>query len=501
LKGGRAISHLTPVDQASGTTDRPESYTLSAFLADGDLLDVSEASEPLPEAAFATVLADKILQDIPDYRGAIRDWFGAVRTGGHLILIVPHAFLTERQMTLPVRDRPAQKRLYTPAALLTEVEQALVPNSYRVRHLLDDDRGYDYARPRDAAPLGKSDVTLVIEKIPPPNWLLTDASGAGDSAGPNYAFEPQRTRVEHAEARPRARILILKLDHLGDFVIGLPALERARDLFRDAHITLVVGSWNLAMAQSLNLADEVLCFDAFPRNSAEEVPDVQGKRALFAAMLPDRYDLAIDMRTDTDTRTLLAQVRAGLKAGIGRKNDFPFLDIPLALEIDRIDRESAREYRIDHHAFSMQDVIRRLGHRAAYDGAESMRGQALVWGPYWRLRTGHYLFEPFLEIPEGGPGLVMLDIAIEIDRHACTFVAPGEVPRLEFDVTKDDSAFEFRIWAVDDTQAPPFSFYGGKLIRQGAPGLLHQSDYLELLLDLIARRIDRVGLLTDIAQA
>lgn len=501
MKGGRAISHLTPIRQASGRTEQIEGDTLSALLADGDFLDVGKASGPLPGDASMAVLADKILQDIPDYRRAIQDWFGAVKTGGHLILIVPHAFLAERQMALPVRDRPAQKRLYTPASLMAEVEQALAPNSYRVRQLSDDDRGYDYARPRDAAPVGHHDVALVIQKIAPPDWPLTEAPGASDGAGPDYAFEPRRTRIEHAETRRRQRILILKLDHLGDFVIGLPALERARDLFRDAHITLVVGSWNLAMAQSLDLADEVLCFDAFPRNSAEEIPDVAGKRALFAAMLPDRYDLAIDMRTDTDTRTLLAQVRAGLRAGIGRKTDFPFLDMPLALEIDRIDRESAREHRLDHHAFSMQDVVRRLGHRAAYDGAASTPGQALVWGPYWRLRAGHYLFEPFLEIPAGGPGLVMLDIAVEIDRQACTFVAPGEVPRLEFDVTKDDSAFEFRIWAVDDTPVPPFSFYGGKLIRQGAPGLLHQSDYLELLLDLVTRRIDRVGLLTDVEQA
>lgn len=500
MKGGPAIS-LTPIAHENGSLERPETGLLSGFLAEGDVLDAATAILPLPEQGYATVLADKILQDIADYRGAIRAWFAAVRTGGHLILIVPHTFLAERQMALPVRDRRAQRRLYTPAALLMEVEQALAPNTYRVRLLCDDDRGYDYGRPKDASPIGHSDIALVLEKIVSPDWLLEASPGPSEAQGPDYAFDPPRTRIERAETRARQRILILKLDHLGDFVMGLPALDRVRSLFPDAHITLVVGSWNLDMAKSLSLADQILCFDAFPRNSAEEEADVQGKRAQFAALLPDRYDLAIDLRTDTDTRTLLAQVRAGLKAGIGRKTDFPFLDLPLALEIDRIDRESAREYRLDHHPFSSQDVVRRLSHRAAYDGGETEPGRAIIWGPYWRLRAGHYLFEPFLEVPPAAAGLLMLDIAVGFERRARLYIVPGETARLEFDVAEDDSVFEFRIWAVEETPSPPFSFYGGKLIRQGAPGLLHQSDYLELLVDLIARRVDRIGLLTDVAEA
>ena len=94
----------------------------------------------------------------------------------------------------------------------------------------------------------------------------------------------------------------------------------------------------------------------------------------------------------------------------------------------------------------------------------------------------------------------MLDVAIDVDRRIRRFVMPGDPLRLEFDVEKNDGAFEFRIWAVDEIPPLAFSFYGGKLIREGATGLLHQSDYLELLLDLIARRIDRVGLLTEVSR-
>src|ERR1700694_853439 len=47
----------------------------------------------------------------------------------------------------------------------------------------------------------------------------------------------------------RRRVLVLKLDHRGDFLIGLPALEMLRATFADDHITLVCGSWNAATAR------------------------------------------------------------------------------------------------------------------------------------------------------------------------------------------------------------------------------------------------------------
>jgi hypothetical protein len=500
LKGGQAISQLATGQGKVGAPELPTIAMLSTLLAGDDVVDVAKAADTLGEDRHAVILADKVLQDIADYRGALRAWFAALRNGGHLILIVPHAFLATRQLALPVRDRPTQRRLYTPASLLVEVEEALPPNSYRVRLLSDDDRDYDYSREGGFSPVGHGDVVLVLQKIEPPAWTLEESPTSADKSGPDYGFAPSRTRIERAEIRNRQRILILKLDHLGDFVMGLPALHRARALFRDAHLTLVVGSWNLDMARSMDLADEIIPFDAFPRNSAEEEPDVVGKRALFDRLLPDRYDLAIDLRTDTDTRTLLGRVNAPLKAGLGKKSDFPFLDISLALEIDRVEREAAREYRLDHHAFSSQDAVHRLDHRALYAADDLDRGRAIIWGPYWRLRAGHYLFEPFLEMAPSPEGLLMLDVAINFDRKVRRVIIPGDATRLEFDVPQDDSVFEFRIWGVDEAPPLPFSFYGGKLIRQGMPGLLHQSDYLELLIDLIARRLDRVGLLTDVAQ-
>ncbi len=121
-------------------------------------------------------------------------------------------------------------------------------------------------------------------------------------------------------------IVILKLDHLGNFIMGVPALERGRGA-SDAHITLVVGSWNHDMALGLGLFDAVLAFDAFPRNPTEEAIDLEGKRAGLRALLPEPFDLAIDLRVDHDTRFFLKDIKTGLRAGIGPKSTFDYLDI------------------------------------------------------------------------------------------------------------------------------------------------------------------------------
>ena len=90
-----------------------------------------------------------------------------------------------------------------------------------------------------------------------------------------------------AEAGPQ-RILVLKLDHLGDFLIGVPALKQLRELFPGAQITLICGSWNVPTAQKLGVADDVRTFDYFPENTqdwdgqvAKDTVDRDNRLSLF----------------------------------------------------------------------------------------------------------------------------------------------------------------------------------------------------------------------------
>ena len=476
--------------------------SLAPYLEARSCLEVGSQDAGAPDEVYEVVCAPFRLEEAADYRATLRAWFGLVRVGGHLVIAVSHAFLHERQLALPSRWNPRQRRLYTPGSLMEEVEEALAPNSYRVRHLGDLDQGYDYELDVDHLPVGRSDVVLVLEKIAPPRWTLAltpqERPTKPRPDGPDYQFEPPRTRVEVATTGTRRRVLILKLDHLGDFIMGVAALERARALFQGAEITLVVGSWNVELAQGLGIADHVVAFDVFPRNSSEETVDVPGKGALFQATVSAEYDLAIDLRTDADTRPLLRLVKAGLRAGLGAHSRFPFLDIFLPLDSSHSGAEGAREFLFDHHAFPAQGSAKRTAHRLVSSAATVERDCGIVWGPYRTLRAGRYIFEPYIDIETGAGGLLRLDIALDTERASQTLVdGPGPV-RLPFTVEAEGTSFEFRIWTVDGAPALDFSFFGGRLIRQGAAAVLHQSESPLLLMELVALRLQRTGVLAEI---
>lgn len=469
---------------------------LAPFLSEGPVLDIGAAPISVANDSRPVVFAADRLQDIDDYRLTLQAWFRAVRPGGYLVIVVPHTFLYERQLELPSRWNSAQRRLYTPAALLEEIEEALVPNSYRIRLLADGDAGYDYAAAPDLEPTGQSDILLVVQKITPPAWTL-DRPVQVRAQEPDYGFEPRRTRIEVPVHPARNRILILKLDHMGDFIMAISALERARTVFADAHITLVVGSWNLQTARELGLADQVLAFDAFPRNSSEQEPDVPGRTALFQQLITEEYDLAIDLRTDTDTRFLLRHVKAPLRAGIGTAAQFPYLDIFLPLDFNRNQPETAREFLYNHHDFISQGPAVRHDYRIESKADLVERHCAIIWGPYRTLRPGRYIFEPYLELAPDSTGMLMLDVGIDTERVAYATVPSSNRIRLSFSVESSDATFEFRIWTVADMPSIDFNFFGGRLMREGAGSTLHQSEYATLMIELIAARLARTGMLTE----
>ena len=91
-----------------------------------------------------------------------------------MIVTVPHKFLYEKRKALPSRWNKDHKRFYTPSSLLSEVEEALEPNTYRVIRLKDNDYGFNYARgPLDHSS-GCYEIELILQRIVPPSWELED---------------------------------------------------------------------------------------------------------------------------------------------------------------------------------------------------------------------------------------------------------------------------------------------------------------------------------------
>ncbi|HEX4617357.1 MAG TPA: methyltransferase domain-containing protein [Stellaceae bacterium] len=148
---------------------------------------------PFPDESQDAVYSSHCLEHIKDYQNAIREWFRVVKIGGYLVIIVPHQHLFERKRDLPSRNNLDHKRFYTPASLLREVEEALPePNSYRIRHLMDNDMGFDYSVTPLQAGVGCFEIELVLQRIKEPVWDLDDGASRNYNASEFFTHLERR---------------------------------------------------------------------------------------------------------------------------------------------------------------------------------------------------------------------------------------------------------------------------------------------------------------------
>lgn len=125
---------------------------------------------PFPDNSQDYIFACHVLEHMPDYRHTIRDWHRVIKSGGHIVVIVPHQFLYEKRTCLPSAWNPDHKRFYTPGSLLKEIEESLSPNTYRIVHLRDNDDGFIYDIPPERHSSGCYEIECVIRKIAAPAW-------------------------------------------------------------------------------------------------------------------------------------------------------------------------------------------------------------------------------------------------------------------------------------------------------------------------------------------
>lgn len=126
--------------------------------------------------------------------------------------------------------------------------------------------------------------------------------------------------VDTAIFKPKKRsIVAMKLDHHGDFFIGLPAMAKLRARYPNARIDLVVGNWNKNAAEASGLFDNIYTLNYFTSKSSER-PHLEDAQLKVLREMP-YYDYAIDLRRQPDTRFVLFKINAGqyfgYKTGIG----------------------------------------------------------------------------------------------------------------------------------------------------------------------------------------
>lgn len=457
---------------------------------------------PFADESQDAVFNSHTLEHIVDYRSVLRDWFRVLKVGGHLIIIVPHQFLYERRREPPSRWNADHKRFYTAGALLREIEEALEPTAYRVRLLEDNDADYDYQSPLDEHPSGSYEIICVLEKIAQPEWAA------------ELFATPQANRVQafRAEPPPRPgqdeptviirstpikveRVLLMKLDHRGDFVLAGPAFEALRRDFATAHITLLCGTWNVADAFASGLFDEVIPFDYFPENAQQAALPFPTDRDAAAA-LRDRlagayFDLAIDLRMDPDTRHLLHAIDAGQRAGFSTPNAPDDLDISATIP------QASGASRAINLFFAATRFFSNLGQHNGYAIEIPMQTappprSCMIYGPYAPLTPGRYTVQ-FLVESRGKPFRLAYDICSDEGRYLYRIgevdtSASGSTDPVSFTLPHPIDSVEFRLNTADDTDLPAFRFFGCSIRREREHSGVHQSEAMLVLAGLAFAR-------------
>ena len=148
----------------------------------------------------------------------------------------------------------------------------------------------------------------------------------------------------HRRRRSRTpkRILVLRLERIGDLLMTLPALADLRAFAPGAEIDLVVGSWNADLARAIDPVTRIMCLDA--SWLAREV-EGRGVLSLMSAARQWRgahYDLGINFEPDIRGNLILAASGAQWTAGYGSGGGGPLLDVALDFDTTAHTTDNAR---------------------------------------------------------------------------------------------------------------------------------------------------------------
>ena len=152
-----------------------------------------------------------------------------------------------------------------------------------------------------------------------------------------------RPFVQRQPASPPQRILLLRIERIGDLVMTLDAIRDVRALAPDAEIDLVVGSWNQPLAAAIPAVDRVVLLDA--AWLAREGQGLGLPSLLRSAWRwrDRRYDLAINFEPDIRSNLVAAASGAARTVGWKSGGGGPVLDIALDYDTPAHTSSNARQ--------------------------------------------------------------------------------------------------------------------------------------------------------------
>jgi ADP-heptose:LPS heptosyltransferase/GT2 family glycosyltransferase len=179
----------------------------------------------------------------------------------------------------------------------------------------------------------------------------------------DYLAEPEPTRqfqVGHplASRDKVLRILAVKVDHIGDFIAAFPAFRRIKQHFPQAELVVLAAKASLSLASLEPAIDRVIEFNFFHARSERGRRELARRELLRLQKLlaPMRFDLAIDLRRQADTRIILQHTGARWLAGFDQDYGAKFLDISVEFEGD-----VARNFKRSHVSDSLIQLVDTVG--------------------------------------------------------------------------------------------------------------------------------------------
>ena len=186
--------------------------------------------------------------------------------------------------------------------------------------------------------------TLQIQD--PRERAIVRAADAGLTVA-SVLLKPFASRPAASSGKPR--ILLLRLERIGDLVMALEAIRDVRSLAPDARIDLVVGSWNAPLAAAIPSVDQVTSLDARWLAREGEGLAMPGLLRTAWGWRSARYSLAINFEPDIRSNLLLAAAGAARTAGWSSGGGSPLLDV--ALEYDVTAHTTTNARRLVHSVF------------------------------------------------------------------------------------------------------------------------------------------------------
>ena len=464
--------------------------------------DASEALNAVEslKGELDVIVIHNALQFLRETRQFLGLCFSKLAIGGFIIISAPHQFLYERKLRLPSRRNPLHRRFYTPNTLLADVEEAIDPCECRVRVLADHDADYDYNEKLSREPRGGQEIVLALEKVAKPAWrplMEQDEAWTQQPVAPVRYLEgngPSDIRTIAPDRRSIRDIVLVKLDHRGDFMMAAEAFKIVREAFDLAEITLVCGSWNVAEARQMGLFNHVIALDFFPEdNSARQQSQPRDTiiKRFSKEISGKRYDLAVDLRLYDDTRDVLRAIKARKRAGFDRYNVFPWLDI--RLNIPSATADDRAEYAVMKADRFATSSCKHLSYEIRADAPyRADEWRTLIWGPYQNLEPGMYEFECLVE-PLAEDFEATFDMVFDHGRQGLlTGVLPisrAQRPKVHLTIDQKIEGFEFRIIAEPNRELKPFRFFGLRFVRPSVIRGAHQSEAMALLAHLVQMRL------------